>query len=197
MPEVEEDPAVPLRPHERVERVGGLFRRLLLLAAVALLGWAGAVAAMSREVAGAKSDIEAVIGAECAYDRRSDQGRAHVTEPIYRIEPPSGGPHVVTPASGGFKEFDSVPTDGELVHAMEHGAVVVWYSGALDADDEQALRELADSDRAVIVVPRSALGVPLAVTAWHRRMLCEVVDTEAVARFSATFRGRGPERVGL
>lgn len=190
-------PPQPSRPEDRVEGVGKLFRWLLALALVALIGWGLVLAAATRGASSdSDSDIEAVVGDSCSYDRRFDPGRTHVAGPTYTVDPPSGGPHATTPASGGFKEPAAVPTDGELVHAQEHGAVVIWYR-SLDEATAAGLRRLADKDRAVIVVPRPRLAVPLAATAWHRRLLCDRADIAAIERFTKAFRGRGPERVGL
>lgn len=187
----------PSRPEDRVEGVGKLFRWLLALALAALIAWGLVLAAATRGASpDGDSEIEAVVGDSCSFDRRSDPGRTHVAEPAYGVDPPSGGPHAMRAAAGGFKEADAVPTDGELVHAMEHGAVVVWYR-SLDEATTRGLRRLSEDDRAVIVVPRPNMSTPFAVTAWHRRLLCDRVDITAAERFTKAFRGRGPERVGI
>ena len=58
------------------------------------------------------------------------QGRNHI--PVgqphdpYNSEPPSSGPHYDTPAQAGF--YDQAPADEYLVHSMEHGYVIIWYT---------------------------------------------------------------------
>jgi hypothetical protein len=169
---------------------------LLLVGVLALSGWAAVVLSATRGLHASDSDIDTILGDNCAYDTRSDPGREHVPSPTYGVDPPSGGPHLQRPAAGGFYEGSGVPTDGELVHALEHGFVIVWLKVA-DERTTRDLRALVDDDRAVIVAPRPTMAPAFAVTAWHRRLVCDEPDVAAVRRVVKAFRSRGPERLGL
>jgi hypothetical protein len=118
-----------------------------------------------------------------------------VQNPTYKVDPPAGGPHFPTPANPGFYEDANVPTDGELVHAMEHGFVVLWYRPDLPDSDRETLAALSDEfGRELIVVPRPSLPGKTAVTAWHKRLLCQDIDRAAVALFTTNFKDEGPEK---
>src|SRR5437867_10964397 len=66
----------------------------------------------------------------CTTDTRADPGRNHVSDPNYRVNPPAGGDHNPRPADAGVYEEATAPLDGNLVHALEHGFVVLWYRPA-------------------------------------------------------------------
>src|SRR5260370_41524469 len=50
------------------------------------------------------------------------------THVAYSTNPPTGGQHYDTTAHAGFYDTSNAPTDGYLVHSLEHGAVVLWYN---------------------------------------------------------------------
>jgi hypothetical protein len=78
---------------------------------------------------------------------------------------------------------------------MEHGFVVLWYRPDLAAADRATLAALSDQfGRELIVVPRPTLKGKTAVTAWHRRLLCQDIDREAIALFATSFKDQGPEK---
>lgn len=43
--------------------------------------------------------------------------------------------------------------------------------------------------------PRPSLEVPVAATAWHRRLLCGEVEPKTLRRFIDAYVNKGPERV--
>lgn len=60
-----------------------------------------------------------------------DQGRDHVAPEAvaqftYNSNPPTSGPHLPTWVRGGV--FDTAQSEGELIHSLEHGYVVVSYN---------------------------------------------------------------------
>ena len=142
-------------------------------------------------------DLEA--GA-CEFDRRSDsdagQGRNHVTgAPAYRVDPPAGGDHLASATPPGVYT-ESVPPDGQVVHAMEHGDVVLWHRPDLPAGVLSELRDIADKfDRDVLVVPRASLGTSVAATAWHKRLLCPTFERGPIELFVRSYRDQGPEKL--
>jgi hypothetical protein len=107
---------------------------------------------------------------------------------------PTSGPHSPRWTETGFYSEPQPPT--ELVHALEHGNIVIYYdrpgSGALDQ-----LRRWADEYQGqwdgVVVVPSPGLKRSVVLTAWEKRLRLDRFDAEAAAAFLDAFRGRGPE----
>jgi len=131
----------------------------------------------------------------CTADSRTDPGRNHVPQAAYTVDPPAGGDHDPVPAPAGFYDPTDVPTDGHLVHALEHGFVIVWYQPvATSAAALDGLRDLARRHRWVLVAPRPSMPSALAATAWHRRLLCPADATGPIGRFVTAFRDQGPEK---
>jgi hypothetical protein len=136
----------------------------------------------------------------CEVDTRTDPTRAaglnHVPSPRYAVNPPAGGDHLASTARGGVYEGASVPDDGALVHALEHGYIVVWHQPDLPAEQRT---QLADFERRhdgdVIVAERASLPVPVAATAWGHRLLCQEVEQAPLDRFFDERVGDGPEDV--
>lgn len=144
--------------------------------------------------------IGRVEAGSCEFDRRSDTdsgtGRNHVPNVSYEVNPPAGGNHDPQPAPPGVYQGGTVPDDGQLVHSLEHGYVILWHRPDIA---KEALDELlgvrAELERDVLVAPRPSLPVPVAATAWHQRLLCDEVEPEALAIFVENARNKGPEDV--
>jgi hypothetical protein len=131
----------------------------------------------------------------CTVDSRADGGQKHVPHSTYTVDPPAGGDHDPVPAPAGFYDAADVPTDGHLVHSLEHGFVVVWYRpGSVSAATVDGLRDLARRHRWVLVAPRPSLPTALAATAWHRRLLCPDGAAGPIGNFVTAFRNQGPEK---
>lgn len=132
----------------------------------------------------------------CDFDRDSDPGRDHVVDATFRVDPPAGGDHDAAPASAGVYTSPDVPADANLVHSLEHGFVILWHRTDLPEPEQQQLLEIRSRfPRDILVVERPGLEVPVAATAWHKRLLCAGLDTDALARFADEFRNDGPEDV--
>lgn len=145
-------------------------------------------------------DLEA--SGACDYDSRNDTDagteRNHVSGNLtYKVDPPSGGDHNPSPSPPGIFTADNVPTDSQIVHSLEHGYVALWHRPDLDPAALESLRALANEySRDVLLVPRASLGeTPVAATAWHRRLICERPDVEALERFITAYRNKGPEKI--
>lgn len=107
---------------------------------------------------------------------------------------PTSGPHWPQPTQAGFYE-ESQPK-GALIHALEHGLVVVYY----DEPGFKALSmlrrwsdDLAGRWQGLIAVPHEGLGQEIVLTAWRRRLHLSEFDDTALAAFIDAFSGRGPE----
>lgn len=191
-------PSSRKRPGSPAASTGSLKRMLVAggLATAALVAVGGYVALDRRSDAELR---EALTGGSCEVDTEADSKRSatgHVPNPTYTVEPPAGGDHNPSPARGGVYAGTRVPADGLLVHAMEHGYVVVWHQGDLPAEQKAELEAFEQrNDGDVIVAERPALPVAVAATAWEQRLLCGAVEPAALDRFAAQYVGKGPEDV--
>ncbi|MDF2766556.1 MAG: hypothetical protein K0S81_3551 [Rhodospirillales bacterium] len=107
---------------------------------------------------------------------------------------PTSGPHSPRWTETGFYSEPQRPT--ELVHALEHGNIVIYY----DQSGTPALQQLkgwADEHQGqwdgVVVVPSPGLKERVVLTAWEKRLQLKQFDAAAAAAFLDAFRGRGPE----
>lgn len=136
-----------------------------------------------------------VAGTPCTADTHSDPGRNHVANPTYVVNPPAGGDHMPVPAAAGLYVTDP-PPDGQLVHSLEHGYVIIWFDPTTEVADLQAIEQVAAQyPRDTLVVPRTAMSAPLVATAWHHRLLCQGFSSSALLNFIAQWRNLGPERI--
>ena len=131
------------------------------------------------------------------------------SELSYGTNPPSSGTHYGSwPA---FKVYDAAVPRGFLVHAMEHGAVVIGYS-CTDCDDERdAARALvadlgpdplccADpsctgATTRLILAPDPRLDTAWAAAAWGVTLVGDCFEPDVFRAFVEAHRGRGPEGV--
>jgi hypothetical protein len=131
----------------------------------------------------------------CTVDSRTDPGRKHTPAAKYAVNPPAGGDHDPVPSPVAFYDPGNVPTDGHLVHSLEHGFVVVWYKpDEVAPTTREALRALADRAAWVLVAPRPSMPTALAATAWHRRLLCPDGALPPIGTFARIFRDKAPEK---
>ena len=152
--------------------------------------------AFSPELAVAMQDViwnELQPGPELAdVEKLRDDGRGHVVGASYSSDTPTSGAHDSrAPRCGVY----STPLEPSLaVHALEHGAVVLWYQ--IDSPELAVdLAEVADEwDSHVIITSSTTLDEPIVATAWNRRKTYTEVTTD-LADFIDTYRRRGPEQV--
>lgn len=192
---------VTARPVPIADRIPVLRRRTTAAAAVVLVVLAAVAGVLvvfrGTRPATRSATVATAPAGPCQTDTASDPGSGHVQDPTYAVNPPSGGDHEPVPApSGIYGGSGPVPRDGQLVHSLEHGYVVVWYRSGLTAADITTLANtVAPFSRDVLLVPRTALPVRVAATAWHQRLLCDDVDSAKLADFIDTYRNKGPERI--
>ena len=114
----------------------------------------------------------------------------------YTVSPPYGEEHSPIPLACGI--YSSTPLFEMVVHAMEHGAVVLWYTPTdLSADDIVAITEiiadhLNDNDYA-IQAPYGGLDTPIMLVAWGVRLPLNDVDKPAIEQFFDEFHDDAPE----
>jgi len=89
----------------------------------------------------------------------------------YTSNPPTSGPHGSTPVRRGI--YSEPVSREQLVHNMEHGAVVIWYNCS-DCDEVVAsMREVAqaflEDGRELVMAPYPDMEADaIALTAWTR-----------------------------
>lgn len=124
-------------------------------------------------------------------------GRTHLPagqSQSYGTSFPTSGPHDPVPTSPGFYD-DPQPLE-KLVHAVEHGHIVVYYDepGAAVMDMLKGWTRLFRGHwDGLVAVPHRGLKRKVVMTAWRKRLDLEPFDAPGAARFIDTYRGRGPE----
>ena len=94
------------------------------------------------DTGGDKPDTATVDGAQCGVviEQHTDEGASHIyctSATTYQTVPPSSGNHFGCWPE--YRTFDVPVPWGNLVHALEHGAVVIVYNcGATGCPDEVA-----------------------------------------------------------
>lgn len=187
--------------HERLEEARRTRRRrsLLVRAAVAVVVVVVVGGLAAWKLLGDRAErqaIAAMTAGDCRFDRRSDPGAVneHAANPTFRVDPPSGGVHDPGAASPGDYDAASTPPDGQMVHALEHGDIVLWYRDDLPEPDLERLQAMVDDEPDLLLAPRPGMNVTVAALAWHKRLLCDSLDLDAVQRFIDRYADQGPER---
>ena len=108
-------------------------------------------------------------------------------------QPPSGGPHFPVPLQPGINEV--AVSDGNAVHALEHGMIWISYNPELASEaDIEGLRAIAeDFDNDVVLSPRPANDSVIAAASWGRLLQLDGLDDELLRDFVTTNRDRSPE----
>jgi hypothetical protein len=154
---------------------------------------------------------QAASAAGCELKSNRATSREHLQDPDQKVNypqnPPTSGKHFAVPAEDGLYNGQP-PKDTALVHALEHGRVIVWVKPSLPADARAQLRALFDEDNyQMIFVRRSNMPYAVAATAWNRDPLpngtgrlmgCpqwseKVID--ALRAFRDEHRSNGPEDI--
>lgn len=122
------------------------------------------------------------------------QGNAHVAEgdtsADYNSVPPTSGPHWETMAP--WDSYDFVVPDQVLLHNLEDGGVILWYTLGSREENQERIRQLEEVARGferVVIAPREDLEAPFAATAWERRQLFDSVDQAEMRTFIEAFEG--------
>jgi hypothetical protein len=130
-----------------------------------------------------------------------DRDREHGPIPplsSFPSTPPASGPHSANPLPSGV--YNTPPPIDRLIHSLEHGAAIVWYSPAVTGqalDELTAFYESADVGSRVIVAPYDypdegeagslPQGVQMSLVAWHTVEQCARVDVAAAFDFTSSY----------
>lgn len=128
-----------------------------------------------------------------------DLGNDHLAEGEtytgYSSMPPASGPHAPTPTETGTI-YESPQPHEELVHAMEHGAVVFWTSGmddALQQHAEDSVIDVFNQGYESLIMTPDTLDDPFTMTAWGVVQRCVGVSASEIQEFVDTHYGSGME----
>ncbi len=113
----------------------------------------------------------------------------------YSTNPPAGGQHYDTTAHAGIYDTSNLPADGNLVHSLEHGAVILWYNPKrLSTDQMNKLKTIFNQTSGKgIMAPRSSMDVPVGLSSWGQVLKLKNIDEKQVKGFFETNNNRGPE----
>ena len=117
-------------------------------------------------------------------------GEAHAYDETF----PTSGPHPTTWTTTGF--YDAAPEPGLLVHALEHGNIVIYYDKPGDevmATIEEWVGLYGGQWDGLIAAPKAGLGDQVVLTAWIKELRLDPFDPALAAAFIDAYRGRGPE----
>ncbi len=125
----------------------------------------------------------------------------HTDAPVaYPTNPPTNGPHAFAWTEDGQYAGQPAPPTGEVVHAQEHGRIVIQYRPGLPRPQlEQLVGLYEESPRHVLLVENATrMPCDVAATAWGHGVLCPTLNArsfDALRSFRDRFRDRGPETV--
>jgi hypothetical protein len=191
---LERSPRPLFRRRSRRIPVGKTLLSVTGLAVIGYLGWTVWASSLAR------IDFDRAVARGTAslakVERHADEGRSHAGGPVrYRADPPTSGPHATTVTPPGF--YLAPQRADTLVHALEHGNIVIYYGTLTPEEARAALEELARRFDGrwdgLVVVPRPEAGAEITLTAWRRALRLREYDPNAVAAFVDAHRGRGPE----
>lgn len=146
------------------------------------------------------SNEQAKLSKPLMGDEIPDLGRGHVadsTQLQFNSNPPTSGQHYAKWTTRGI--YDKPQPDGNLVHSLEHGAVILSYKSDLSKEDVEKLKSVFSSASVSkkIMVPRDNLDLPVALTSWGRLLKLQTIDATSEAKikeFMETNEDRGPEK---
>jgi hypothetical protein len=132
--------------------------------------------------------------------------RQHVDAVVsYKQNPPVFGPHNPVPASDGDYVDQGRVERENLVHAMEHGRVVIWFKPSLPKQRVSQLETLFSEPipgqppgYKQLLVGDDTIPGPVAATAWGQQMICPTINDktfDALRAFRAKYVDKGPELI--
>ena len=126
-------------------------------------------------------------------DFAKSMGRQHTTNPKTKVvytqsDPPTSGKHYQVPPP--LMIYDQPVPQWILLHALEHGNVLVQYGDKVSASDREALRAAMLSHRVhTLMAPYPKLGKRVVYTAWQRMLNCTGFQKDALTGAQAKWAG--------
>ncbi len=118
----------------------------------------------------------------------------------YPTNPPTNGPHAFDWAADGNYAGVEPPTPEQIVHAQEHGRIVIQYRRGLPQAQIARLEALFEEAPRHVLLAENRTDMPcdVAATAWSRGILCKRLDDaalDALRAFRDAYVDKGPELV--
>ncbi len=130
------------------------------------------------------------------------QDRAHIVAQLplskYASVPPTSGPHNPVPYGAGV--YSTPPPIDRVIHSLEHGAAIVWYSPDVSGEELDRIRTFYEGSEVgsrVIVAPYDypdqgaagslPAGSQMALVAWHKMQTCARVSLAAAFGFTSSY----------
>jgi hypothetical protein len=153
----------------------------------------------------------AAEAAGCELESSPADSRVHVEdideEIDYATNPPTAGSHFAEWAEDDA--YEDAPDVKRLVHALEHGRVIIWFKKSLPASQRANVKALYDEDTYQMLLTPNETNMPYAVaaSAWNaeprpngtgRLLGCPEYNEavfDAIRAFKDEHRGNGPEVV--
>jgi uncharacterized protein DUF3105 len=138
--------------------------------------------------------------ARCQLHDYKDEGRGHTGKTVdYKTKPPNSGPHNPVPAQDQAYYSDE-PALENLVHALEHGRIIIWFKRSAPSSVKNDLYALYKEDPPGMLLAPDESGMPyeVAASAWTHVLGCNTMNDrvfDALRAFKDSYRGRGPEPV--
>jgi hypothetical protein len=182
-------------------RVLGGAGALLVIAVIGVVLFATNVFG-SDKLAGMKTLVK--NGTCVETDFKKSMGRAHTTDPKLKVkytqsDPPTSGKHYQSPPP--LMIYDEPVPQWILLHALEHGNVLVQYGSKVSAADKAALRVAVLKHRSrTLMAPYPKLGKRVVYTAWQRMLSCQGFQEDALTGAQAKWSGMNgvaPERAAF
>lgn len=164
-----------------------------LVIAVALFG--GKRALQTKQLVG-----RAAKSADCVLEHpKEGPSSPHMNPedpaPEYSSNPPSSGLHLASTAPGGA--VDETIDKRLLVHNLEHGYVIIHYTGISEGEIDK-IHDLVDSYAdGVIAQPNAEITSPVAMVGWGALQTCKEVSSPVIKSFIKEHCNKGPEKIGL
>jgi hypothetical protein len=154
---------------------------------------------------------KAAAAANCELKDFPAKSREHTTDPAKKVaydsNPPTAGKHYQFPANDGA--YTKAPPVTALVHALEHGRVVIWFRPGIPTDVRAQLKALFDEDSSQLILTPNTTRMPyqVAASAWSadpqplgegRLLGCPTFGArtiDALRAFENENKGNGPEAV--
>jgi hypothetical protein len=127
-----------------------------------------------------------------------EEGRTHVpqgSQVVYGTDPPTSGNHYPSAAGTGF--YTAAPAPGNVVHALEHSNIVIYYDPRVSEETLNSLKTFVNAYtapfRGVLLIPRTDDAYPVIATAWRHMVKQPVYDRAQIQQFIDLYIGKGPE----
>ena len=126
-------------------------------------------------------------------DFAKSMGRTHTTNPKTKVvytqsDPPTSGKHYQVPPP--LMIYDEPVPQWILLHALEHGNILVQYGNRVSPADRAELRAAVLSHREhTLMAPYPKLGKRVVYTAWQRMLSCQGFQEDALIGAQAKWAG--------